>query len=559
LSLATPTALTAAPPKLNYLFPAGLQRGQTVAITASGEFGAWPVQVWVDRPGLTITCEADKGKLQVAAAADAIPGVYWLRLFDGEGATSLKPLVVGTLPEVIDAEPNDLPHKPQAVEPRVVVNGKLAKNGDVDGYRVELKQGQTLVASVQGHSVLGSPMDSVLQLCELVERNTSSVAGAPPRIEAFTVAQNHDATGLDPQVVFTAPKDAAYVVRLFAFPAEPNSTIAYSGAETYVYRLTLTSGGYFDRTLPLALPADAAGPQSPVQLLGWSIPDAARTLQVPPPGASANPLLPVDEQVEWLFHPDLAGAIAVPRVPHPSVVAADTSDPAQPQDVAVPCTISGQLETPRDADAFVFAAAKGQKLRVTALGHSLGFPIDPFLAVLDESGKALAEVDDDGRQDRDPQLVFTSPADGRYRVVVRDLAHLGGPRFCYRVTIEPALPDYALSLAADSFVLAADKPLEIPVTIDRRDGQAEAIEIRAEGLPPGVTAEPVVSEPKGESAKSVKLVLKADPAAIQPGGSVIRITGQTKGDSPLVRTARFPLNLPLTQPHGAAWLTVRSP
>ena len=130
------------------------------------------------------------------------------------------------MPEIEEAETNDLPHKPQVVEPRVVVNGKLAKGGDVDGYRVELKQGQTLVANVQGNSVLGSPMDSVLQLSELAERQTSSIAGSPPRVEAFTVAQNHDATGLDPQIVFTAPKDAAYLVRVFAFPSEPNSSIA---------------------------------------------------------------------------------------------------------------------------------------------------------------------------------------------------------------------------------------------------------------------------------------------------------------------------------------------
>ena len=99
------------------------------------------MQVWADRPGLTATCEKDKGKLKIEVAADAVPGVYWLRLADGEGASALRPFVVGTLPEVLEDETNDLPAKPQAVEPRVVVNGKLAKSGDVDGYRVELQAG----------------------------------------------------------------------------------------------------------------------------------------------------------------------------------------------------------------------------------------------------------------------------------------------------------------------------------------------------------------------------------------------------------------------------------
>src|SRR5262245_17444600 len=135
---------SAAPPKINYFFPVGAQRGQTATITASGEFSGWPVQIWADRPGLTATCEKDKGKLKVEVAADAAPGVYWLRRADGEGAAALKPFVVGALPEVLEDETNDLPAKPQAVDAKVVVNGKLAKSGDLDGYRVELKQGQTV-------------------------------------------------------------------------------------------------------------------------------------------------------------------------------------------------------------------------------------------------------------------------------------------------------------------------------------------------------------------------------------------------------------------------------
>jgi hypothetical protein len=56
---------------------------------------------------------------------------------------------------------------------------------------------------------------------------------------------------------------------------------------------------------------------------------------------------------------------------------------------------------------------------------------------------------------------------------------------------------------------------------------------------------------------SLKLILKADPKTVQPGGVAIRIEGRTAGSSPLIRSARFPLNLPLAGSHHAAWLTVR--
>jgi hypothetical protein len=198
--------------------------------------------------------------------------------------------------------------------------------------------------------------------------------------------------------------------------------------------------------------------------------------------------------------------------------------------------------------------------------------------VQDEAGKTLAEADDAGRDDRDPQLDFTPPVDGRYKLLVRDLACRGGQRMVYRLTIEPPEPDFSLALAADSFVLEKGKPLEIVVNVAVRDGLREAIEIRAVGLPPGVTAEPVKFEPTADSpmpeagggrrgkrsggnappsGPSVKLILKGDAAAIQAGGTPIRIEGRTAGASRLVRTARFSLNLPLAGQHYAAWLTVK--
>src|SRR5439155_16408485 len=94
----------AAPPTLTYLFPAGAQRGQTVMVTAGGSFEQWPVQAWVDGPGVTVQATKDKGKLSIAVAPDAVPGTYWLRLYDDRGATSPRPFLVGTLPEVLEQE-----------------------------------------------------------------------------------------------------------------------------------------------------------------------------------------------------------------------------------------------------------------------------------------------------------------------------------------------------------------------------------------------------------------------------------------------------------------------
>ncbi len=578
--------VSAAPPKVNNLYPAGCQRGNSITVTAAGDFSTWPVQVWVDRPGVSFTAEKDKGKFKVEVASDAAAGIYWLRMHNAEGASVPRPFVVGTLTEVAEAETNDLPDKSQVVESRVVVNGKLGKQNDVDSYRVELKRGQTLVASLAANSYLGSPMDAVLQVCELVERSFTKASGvrehpgdveslpgknnreanasrSPEKAEAFIVSQNHDAVGIDPQIVFTAERDGLYLVRLFAFPAVPDSTIRFAGGDDYIYRLTLTTGPFLDHVLPLAVPRE----ESQVELGGWNLGRTATTI-VPPVSADANPLTPPDEPLVWVWRADVAGAVLIQRVEMATQAANKTLVP--------PMTVSGRLAVVGQVDSYSFVGQKDKKLRFKVAAKSLGYPTDAVLIVTDEAGKPLAEADDASRDDRDPTLDFSPPADGKYRLLVRDLANRGDARMVYRLMAEPIEPDFSLALAADSFFIEKGKPLEIAVNVAVRDGLRESIEIRAVGLPPGVTADAVKFEPKDDapqansgsgrgskrggssqaSAPSVKLVLKSDGSATA-GGFPVRIEGCTAGANAKVRTARFPLNLPLAGSHFAAWVTVK--
>src|SRR5689334_4854473 len=131
--LAAPAAGRAAPPTLTYLYPAGAQQGKTVEVAAGGTFARWPVHVWTDRKGVEIKPAKDKGKLTVTSAAWAAPGVCWVRLHDEQGASELRPFILGTLPEVMEKEPNDEPAKPQTLASQpVLINGRLDKAGDVD-------------------------------------------------------------------------------------------------------------------------------------------------------------------------------------------------------------------------------------------------------------------------------------------------------------------------------------------------------------------------------------------------------------------------------------------
>src|SRR6185369_110363 len=161
--LALPSALFSAGPELRSLMPAGGQLGATIEVAAAGNFPKWPVQAWIDRPGLTVT-PGEKGKLTVSIAPDAAAGEYWIRLSDPDGSAVPRPFIVGTLAEVVEQEPNNRLAQAQIVSSAVVVNGRFGGNGDVDAFALDLEKGQTLVASLAGHELLGSPMDSVLEV-----------------------------------------------------------------------------------------------------------------------------------------------------------------------------------------------------------------------------------------------------------------------------------------------------------------------------------------------------------------------------------------------------------
>ena len=134
---------------------------------------------------------------------------------------------------------------------------------------------------------------------------------------------------------------------------------------------------------------------------------------------------------------------------------------------------------------------------------------------------------------------------------IEDVNGHGGFRFVYHLTAIPAVPDYQLSLAADAFVVAADKTVEIPVSIERQEGFAEEIVIEAVGLPEGVTAESVVSGPKGDVSKSVKLVIKPKKKGISASFSVLGKAGKSGSQ----RTAVFPV-AGTSRRLSQVWLTV---
>ncbi len=448
------------------------------------------VTLWTAGPGIELLGADGKNAVKLKIAGDAVPGVTWLAFENAEGISALRPFVVGTLTELSEKEPNNEPTgKDEAVALPVVVNGTLQRGGDVDVTLVDLQAGQTLVASVDAFGLFGSPMDATLQVADA---------------RGFVVAQNDDATGFDPRLTWTADKAGRYAVRIFAFPSMPNSTIAFSGAAGYYYRLTMTAGPAITRWTPGAA---TIGQESTLTGGGQNLGEPAPTLQLTP--GDTGSLTPAV--------PEALVLAPVPGVPEPVVAATADNSGSQPQAVTVPVCLSGGLATPKAEQAWKFAGKKGQRLQFRVTTAALGSPLDAVLRVLDAGGKQLLEVDDTKNSSYEIDAQLTLPADGDYAAVVTERFWHGGPDYVYLLQISEPTPEAVLTVAQNSFTVVSGKPLEIPVTIDRRSGFKSPLQISIAGLPDGCKAEPVTSEPKGDSSKSVKLTINAEVTAAWTG------------------------------------------
>lgn len=480
-------------PGLDHLFPIALQAGTTNTVTAIGKFDPWPPKVWLDAPGIVFQPETNSGKFSVAIAADVPPGPHLVRIFNEEGSSGPRFLIVTRERQLAEVEPNDDFRKPQVPEQfPAFINGRLEKSGDVDSYAVELQAGQTLVATVEAYT-LASPVDAVLRVVDA---------------RGIQVAFNHDGATLDPYLAWTARASGTYTVQLFGFAYPAESEVKFTGNNKCVYRLQLSRGPCLRHTLPLGV---QRGVRTSLQLVGWNwqgqttvafdgsgLAGEASRAELRPAGCDNELWLPVGDG------PELVEQAMIERG-------------SESNGVAVPFAITGCIEKAGEEDRFRFAATKGEKFLIEVQSASLGFPLDAWLKVENPKAKELEKNDD--RAGSDPKLEWTAPEDGPFVVAVGNVLHRGGPDYLYRLSVGRALPELTVNISETALSIASGKTNEVKVTAKRSHGFKAKAVLSMQDLPDNVAAEPVeVSEKGGEV--TLKLIAAGDA---KPFGGPIRI------------------------------------
>ena len=569
--------------RLDGVFPAGGRIGETVEMTISGADLDDVNQLLFSVDGISATQKMaeptpfDEGpqpienQFVVTIGAGVAPGRYEVRCRGRYGISGPRSFQVGNLPQVKEIEPNKSPDEATDVpQVPVSIHGQFASPADIDLYRFQGTAGQRLV--IRGEAAqIDSPTSLVLTLVRSDGRIVS---------EARRVAND------DPTIDVKLPEDGAYLLRAY--------DLLYTAGADRVYRIEIGSTPTIDFVFP---PVGAAGSNEEYTLYGKNLPGGEASewmkdgvtlerlkVRIPIPADVVGTLRYTDR-----LEPSQAGidgieyrvasaagpsnAVLIGTASGPiTVEKSDNDQPTGAQLLTAPSEVVGQFFPRRDIDWYGFEAKKDDQLWIDVTSHRLGASTDTAIVIFavekDAEGKETlkqldwvnAAVQREGgpefdERHNDPTYLFKAPADGSYRLLLRDghSAVANDPSLTYRLALRPAKSDFRLAMTAmdtsGSILIRKGGRESVRVVVFRQDGFTGEIKLTAEGLPAGVTAPEMLI---GPDCNQAVFALTAAPDAA-PGVGEIRIKGTSNiGGAEVARVARIsqPLvNVPFNQPN----------
>ncbi len=550
--LLSPVALAELPIiSLSSVMPPGGKIGTEVSVTITGADLEEANALLFSHPGITAKPTAEK-KFVVHIASEVPVGRYDVRVVGKSGVSNPRTFVIGDLPEAVDNAPNDKLETAIEVAIGSVFNG-FVNPAAAEYLKFTAKQGQRVFLECAAREI-DSKLNPVVAVLDTGGREL-----AASRRDGF--------------VDFTAPADGTFLARV--------NDLTYSGgAESFFYRLALTSAPRVDFIFP---PVSIAGAKAKFTIFGRALPGGApaniadadgkplEKLNVeidvpaaPPPrgeGASTPASVSVDAFSYRLQSPQGASNPVLISLASAPVIAEvePNNKAAEAQKVAVPCEVAGQFFPAGDVDAFTFGAKKGDVFWIEVFSQRLGLPTNPFLLVQREGGEAQEVYGADANvggphfntTTNDPATRLEVKEDGVYRVQVRDLFGntRSDPRCVYRLSIHQEAPDFRLVALAElppkkdddraAFARAAflhgGETTAVRVIAFRRDGFAGDIELSGDALPAGVTCPPA----KIAAGKTDALLLLTAAEGAARWAGPIRIVGKAKvGETEIVHDAR---------------------
>jgi len=425
--------------------PSGGQKGQTVEFRVTNGKDLEKLDaLWFSHPGIKAVpkmLDSNGKKIPVTntflvTIDKTVPvGVYDVRAHGLYGLSNPRSFVVGDLPEKTEVEPNNLSTQATPVAMDSLVNASLQAATDVDYYSFPGKKGEKVSIDCRAARI-DSPFVAIIELYGPDKKR---------------LASERDTFRNDPYINFTLPVDGTYQVKV--------RDLAYTGGVQHIYRLGIHKKPHIEFMMP---PSGTPGTTSTYTLYGYNLP-GGKTSDL---SIGDEPLQEVQVKIAL---PAKSTTLQMGEQGFPHEVSADgfsyvwetpvgSSNPVTiffsegkivrdeqnvEETLTLPGEFVGQFEAKNDIDTFRFAGKAKQKYSIEVYGQRNGIVVDPVIVVdqviKDKAGKEtfkrLANVGAtsvfpdlggklfDTRTD-DPYYLFTAPADGIFRVTLRDLCHL---------------------------------------------------------------------------------------------------------------------------------------
>lgn len=444
-----------------------------------------------------------QSEIRIDAEASLGP-IFW-RLGCAHGGTGARPFLIGDLPEHLETESNSAVDGAEVVALPVTLNGQIDGERDVDYFRFSAQAGEVIACEVFAQR-LGSRLDPIVELLDS--------SGRP-------VAVQRTHAGSDPLLAHRAVASGEFLLRV--------SNVSFRGDPAHVYRIHL-------RTSPLVAfafpPGGQVGTEAEIDLFALTGTGEWHRIrkQIRFPDRA--------EHGSWSYLENGLNPVQLAVGEFPSAVEREPNEHAgDAAAVSLPIVVYGQLATPTDVDWLTFRAEQGQAISIRCQAFPPGTAALPTLQLVGANGQALDQKKSIDQPDGVCRIEFRAAESADYRLRVRDLRHgaQGGPDFLYRLSAEPARPDFEVALNRDFVDVLQGETTELDVSVIRNGGFDGEVELVAEGLPAGISVENRIV-PVGAGSAKLKLVADAESVATS---SPFRLSGRASilGES-VVRTAR---------------------
>ncbi len=405
----------AASPEFNAIMPRGGQTGTTAPVSLLGNRLDDTEEIVSYSPQIKVvdfkveSATVIKAGFMIDPACP--PGEHLFRVRTKSGLSYARNFWVGAYPSTEEKEPNNQFVEAQAIHTSSTLTG-IAKNEDVDYFKIEAKKGERVSVEVEGIRLGSSFWDPYLAILDS---------------KKFELATCDDSALLvqDPHASITIPEDGTYYIEV--------RDTSYAGNDSAHYRVHV---GAFPRPTTLFPPGGKAGTATEVTFLGDIGGPIKQNITIPETQSQELPLFATLNGVS-APSPNIFRVSPLENVLEAGANNNHAEAKASQTASAVPIAFNGIIEAPNDEDWFRFTAKKDQKLDFQVLARALRSPLDPVLELFNADGGALNGNDDNGPLPDSRIAGFTIPADGDYYLRIRDQLGRGAADFVYRVEVSP--------------------------------------------------------------------------------------------------------------------------